>query len=353
MNNTLSMKNIRPEDLGSMAESYFKILCKSAGLIANNSDDDKGGWDYVVEHLKDNAIDYSSRSYPVYRIQVKSTQSTKNQIQITYSNLLKLIEYTGASFIILFKYSDSIDPNKAFLFHIDESFSREVLIDIRQKQLKNTDFPLHKRKKSIDFNKAKEINLKNSNALVSELQNSINTNYLQYIQQKTSYLSGFEKEGLETIVNISCNTEPDMKAMANCFLGYQEDFHIDMETYRSPFGIKDAYPSYSKKGYKTTIIPIIENTNKAKIYIRHSKFGLQFEFAGTLFNVPRELPEEVQKMRIDTSFFSLMYSPYSSKISIEFKDILNKNIKAKFKELYNYFCILNNFQKSSSLYSQP
>ena len=143
-----------------------------------------------------------------------------------------------------------------------------------------------------------------------------------------------------------------MKAMANCFLGYQEHFNIDMETYRTPFGIKDAQPSYSKKGYKTTITPIIQNTNKAKIYIRHSKLGLQFEFIGSLFDVPRVLPKDVQKMRIDTLFFDFIHSPYGNEISIESKDIFNKNIKAKFKELYYYFCILNNLQKSSSLYIQ-
>ena len=31
----------RPEDLGAMGQSYFKQLAKDAGLVANESNDDK------------------------------------------------------------------------------------------------------------------------------------------------------------------------------------------------------------------------------------------------------------------------------------------------------------------------
>ncbi len=74
------MKSARPEDLGSMGESFFKMLCKSAGLIANKSDDDKGGWDFEIEHPKRDVINYSSQSYPVYRVQIKSTRTGSNDI---------------------------------------------------------------------------------------------------------------------------------------------------------------------------------------------------------------------------------------------------------------------------------
>ena len=77
-----STHNIKPEDLGDMGESFFKGLCKYVGFIANSSkNDDKGGWDFEIEHRSNKHIDYLRRSYPVYRVQVKSTQG-KNQTKL-------------------------------------------------------------------------------------------------------------------------------------------------------------------------------------------------------------------------------------------------------------------------------
>ena len=70
------------------------------GLISYISNN----WDFEVENPISKNEEYSDQSYPVYRVQVKST-SSRNESKLTYSNLLKLIQYTGASFIALIKYS--------------------------------------------------------------------------------------------------------------------------------------------------------------------------------------------------------------------------------------------------------
>lgn len=138
MSTKKDMNSIRPEDLGDMGESFFKTLCKSVGFIANSSkSDDKGGWDFAVEHRQTTDITYSNHSYPVYRVQVKSTAG-KSCAKVTFGNLLKLIQYNGASFIVLVKYSESIsigntNPDKAYLFHIDEKFSLSILKETRKK----------------------------------------------------------------------------------------------------------------------------------------------------------------------------------------------------------------------------
>lgn len=344
------MKKHRPEDLGSMGESFFKTLCKDIGLVANSSDDDKGGWDYEVEHPADNSINFSNHSYPVYRVQVKSTATKKNQVKVTYGNLLKLIRYGGASFIVFFSYSKSIHPDKAFLLHVDENFSKTVLKEVRKKQIKDLKFPLNKREKIVKFDSSSEINPLTGTGLSKAIKKALGPDYLKYVERKISYLAKLEKEGGRREFNITLKSESDIRAMANCFLGYNEQFKVDSQEYYAPFGIRDNTPRSSVKDHVTTVSPIKENLKEVKVYVKNSQFGKQFEFCGLIYIVPIQLPNEVAKMRIKTTLFDFIFDPNTRGISFEARDLESEDIKVEFKELYNYFCVLNGAFNSKDTY---
>lgn len=120
------MGTIRPEHLGGVGEAYFELLSKSAGLIANKSNNDAAGWDYEIEHPKSQVVNYTSHSYPVYRVQIKTTMGKKKSVSVSYSNLLKLSQYSGASFICVICMKDEQVPLCLYLLHLDESFLRKV-----------------------------------------------------------------------------------------------------------------------------------------------------------------------------------------------------------------------------------
>jgi len=42
------------KNLGILGESTFKSLCASVGLVANKSEQDEFGWDYIVEFPYEN-----------------------------------------------------------------------------------------------------------------------------------------------------------------------------------------------------------------------------------------------------------------------------------------------------------
>jgi len=207
------MKSVRPEDLGSMGESFFKTLCKSAGFIANKSDDDKGGWDFEIEHPKRDVISYSNQSYPVYRIQVKSTKTGANDISVSYSNLLNLIQYSGASFMVLAKYSDKITPDTAYLFHIDEIFAENILKEIRRKHLADEKFKINKRKRTVKLVGSHEIMPLNGLGLKSAFEKHIGDNYLKYVERKISYLTRLEKDGGKREFAIKIKGEKEIASM--------------------------------------------------------------------------------------------------------------------------------------------
>lgn len=236
------MKKLRPEDLGGKGEGFFFTLCKDAGLIANKSNDDKGGWDYEVEHPQPAVIIYSSQSYPVYRVQVKSTTNGQNKFSLTYRNLLNLIQYHGASFIFLATYlNGKMAPDNAFLFHVDESFAKKILREIREKEIKNKEFPLNKKERVVKFDECHEIKKLDGEGLKSVFEKNIGSDYLKYVAHKIKFLEKLEKDGKHQEIAITFG-ESALDSMVQGLLGYDKKFKINSQRYRAPFGIRDKEP---------------------------------------------------------------------------------------------------------------
>lgn len=335
------MNNIRPEDLGSMGESFFNTLCKNVGFVANSSkSDDKGGWDFEVEHRRIKEINYSSQSYPVYRVQVKSTTG-KNQTKLTYSNLLKLIQYNGASFIALMKYSNSINPNNVFIFHINENFSKSILEEIRKKQLNLKSFALNKNEKTIKFSNSDKIKPLDGVGLKNSFDKHIGSDYLQYVKNKLKYLSVFEREGQIKQFNWDFKNKKDIKALVNCCLGYDEKFNVDVSEYSAPFGLKDKMPVSTFEAKNTTITPHHDKLPQTTICLKTSKFGKQYEFMGMSYTVPEQLRTFSSTARTKCKLFDLLFDGKTRSLSIQTKDIFTENIEVNFKELYNFLCYIN------------
>lgn len=335
------MNDIRSEDLGSMGESFFNTLCKNIGFVANSSKaDDKGGWDFEVEHRKTEQINYSSQSYPVYRVQVKST-TVKNETKLTYSNLLKLIQYNGAAFIVLLKYSKCITPDAVFIIHIDEKFSEEIWKEIRKKQIKLKKFILNKNVKIIKFSCKNEMKPLDGTNLKKSFDDHIGTDYLKYVENKIRYLSKFEKHGKTKQFDWTFKSNEDAIAMANCFLGYKEKFNIDIAEYNAPFGIKDKIPVSTFENHNTTITPNCDGHQLTTVSLKTSKFGKQYEFKGTTYTIPKQLREFSSKARTKCKLFDFIFDRETRSINLEIRDIFTENINVDFKELYNFLSFLN------------
>jgi hypothetical protein len=348
------MSDTKPEDIGRMGEGFFISLCKNFGFVANSSEsDDKGGWDFEVEHRRSNKIDYSNQSYPVYRVQVKSTATPKNQTKLTYSNLLKLIQYNGPSFIVLIKYSKPITPNPdaAFIFHVDETFSKTILKEIRKKQVQLKKFALNKNEKTIKFCPENEIKPLTGPGLKMAFDIYTGPDHLKYVDKKLKCLSKLEKNGRTKLYNVTLKSKKDITAMANCFLGFKERFNMDVAEYSAPFGIKDKYTISTFKDHNTTISPQHKKLPQTKICFKTSKYGRQYEFVGTSYIVPQQLQGFASKMvRIKCKLFDCLFDYNERRISIQSINIFTDDLIIEFKELYIFFCFLNDSRNSNETY---
>lgn len=345
------MATIRPEDLGSMGECSFKSLCKSAGLIANKSDDDKGGWDYEIEHPRHKPINYSSHAYPVYRIQVKSTSSSSRQCRITYSNLLNLIQYHGAAFVVLLVYNDGIEPCNAYMCHVDKQLSLDILTDIRKKQLRSTDFKLNKRYKIMKFNDSHAIHPLAGSELVKAFDRNIGDDYLGYVERKAEYLRCFEKEGRKLEGTFIFKEKSELASFADCLLGFNNEFKIDYEIYNAPLGLRDQQPKCSNEGIVTTIHPNRNNIPNISVTLKNSQHGKEYKFSGKMYSLPSSIPSDLWATRIETSLFDIVLRYQDSGFSgFQLKNIFNSDIRVSFRELYNVLSYLKCSYKSEKTF---
>jgi len=331
------MPKIRAEDLGSIGESFFKSLCKSAGLIANKSDDDKGGWDFEIEHPRNKSINYSSHEYPVYRIQVKSTSSKSKQCRITYSNLLKLIQYHGASFIVLLVFNDGIGASNAYICHIDKEFSLAILTDIRKKQVKSSDFKLNKGYKVIKFTDEHQISPLSGSELLNTIKRCISDHYLDYVKRKISYLKFLEEEGKKYEGIFTFRKKSELASFADCLLGLNKDFIIDYEMYNAPLGIRDDKPKSSYKGLVTTIHPDQKSIPNISVTLKNTQHGKEYKFSGKFYSLPPSIPSDMWARRIETSLFEIVLRSHGKGFKgLKCKNFFDNDIRVSFRELYNF-----------------
>jgi len=341
---------ISPEDMGDNCESFFRMLCKSSGLTVNDSkSDDKGGWDFTIEHPQRHTIVHDNNSYPVYRVQVKSSGGKVNNTFITYSNLLNLIEFIGASFIFLGKYTGGLNPTTAFLLHIDETFAVKIKKEIRKKELAYKNFALNKHGKTISFNNGHAVNIEDGAALYEAMKTHTGDNFLSYVDLKRKYLDMLEKEGKSNIINIQVKDLKNMNSMARCFLGYDETFSAKTEMFRAPFGIPDGQPYYSKDNYSSKIGPIDTPDTEVRVTLRTSEFGRRYAFEGKVYVVPRFLPEELSHSRLKTSVFDFIFTDSGRNISIQ-PSLFDYERSAPLREICDLCEFLDESRRSKTSY---
>lgn len=329
----------RPEDIGAMGQSYFKQLAKDVGLVANESNDDKAGWDFEVEHPSPITVDYSSQSRPVYRIQVKSTEAEAPEVRISYSSLISLIQFSGPAFIFLARYKDQVSPVQAYLLHLDEAHARNALRSLRQKEVLAPGFKLNLAKITVKFDPGSCLTELSGKCLKQMFDAAVLDTYLNYVKTKADWLQKIEKESTSWHFNIRFENEDAVAAMANCFLGYEQPFNITSVKYKAPLGISGELPSHPEIFKPTIIKPIEENLKKAVVRLAHSEYAPKYAFSTVMYGVPRELSRKHAAMRFKAALFDIVIR-LDKGIAFDSADLRTPGLRASIRELHGFMSYL-------------
>ena len=337
----------RPEDLGGMGEGYFRMIAKAASLVVNDAQEDKAGWDFIVEAPSPLQTDFASHSKPVYRVQVKSTSGTLSAVGMTYSSLLSLIRHGGPSFVLLLKFGKGDAPDGAALLHLDEETSTEILTSLRRKQVANPALKINKSTHSLRFPIRTVIAPCTGASFRLRLESFFPDGYLAYVEHKTQWLRKLEAQGTQMFASIRIEGEANLRAMANSFLGFDAPFELASKAYVAPMGIPDGDVSPTVV-HPTSIRPIESKLPQGTLTLRSSQFGARYDFRAKVYATPEELPIEVRAMRFRTALFSLVADLGRGTIGFHTVDLADKTIRSTVREFRNLLAFAGSLSDSSS-----
>jgi hypothetical protein len=342
----------RPEDLGGMGESYFRLLAKDAGLVANAATDDKAGWDFEVELPNPRKVDYSNQSRPVYRVQVKATMGNDSAVSLTFSSLLSLVQYGGPAYILLLRFGDDLLPKAAYLHHIDENLSTEILTSLRRREVSDPTMKLNKAKMTLRFEPSTELRPLSGGELSRRLEAALGSTYWNYLDSKTKWLRQIEEDSTRWRFNIRFEDEEAVRAMAECFLGYEEPFNVSSIGYMAPLGIPDEELVHPQDFRPTTVKPIEEALPRALIRLSTSAYGPTYEFKAILYSVPTPVPLKFAAMRIHTAMFDIIYRHATQALEFRAVNLTDDALRAPANEFRGFVKYMGEARASDTTFIQ-
>jgi len=323
-----------------MGESYFRLLAKDAGLVANASTDDKAGWDFEVEFPNPVIMDYRSQSRPVFRVQVKATMGVSSSVSMTFSSLLSLIQFAGPAFVLLYRFGNGAAPTDAYLLHIDQMRGMNILRTLRNREVTEPDFKVNRAKITIKFDDALRLISADGAELRRSLEASLGGPYLNYLENKTKWLQGIEVDSMRSRFNITFEDEAAVQGMADCFLGFENEFRVRSSHYKAPLGIPDREVTPTTELYPTTIRLIEENLRRAVIRVRTSEYSRFYEFKATIFSVPKHLPAKFAAIRFHTALFDVIVRMETQAIEFQAVDLTDDALRTTVSELRGFFAYM-------------
>ncbi|MBA3055362.1 MAG: hypothetical protein FP826_10590 [Sphingomonadales bacterium] len=128
------------EKLGRWAEKQFSSLCSEGGVIANKSEEDETGWDYLLEFPQAaveglppdlQKIELSARA------QVKSRERGKLVAELKLSNAHRFAAAPEPCFVVLAAATDGGHPVKFYAKHFWQDEIARTLKRLRQADYKS------------------------------------------------------------------------------------------------------------------------------------------------------------------------------------------------------------------------
>lgn len=142
------------ENLGDWAEDRFALYCSQAGVIANKSNKDRTGWDYLLEFSQMNSANLPPDHHKpemTARVQVKSRERGKLATTIKLDNAHRFAASPDPCFVVLAAATDGGEPVRFYAKHLWKPEIERTLKRLRQAE--SNIKPVHKQSFSVAFKK--------------------------------------------------------------------------------------------------------------------------------------------------------------------------------------------------------
>lgn len=309
-------------DLGLMGESIFSLWCADAGLIPNGSQIDKTGWDFFVEFPFSSMNESIEIHKPAIecKVQVKATDKNKRKIQITLSNLRRLITAQMPAFFIFLEFDNLSTAQRAFVVHVDNDLISKVLKKLHSIDQSDKDNKFNSRKMTIHYDDSHLMKETSGTCLKDVLIKHIGDDLSSYVAKKKSFLetTGFE-DGFSQLT-FTTEGEEDLKKLIDVSIGVEKEVDISVtQATDTRFGIVSKSATFDEDKAKF-LMPELKPTSKGVVKFKEEKLSSGLVFESEIFISPFNsmVPKEFRKMRVQGEFFDLKFNPFTGDASYSF-----------------------------------
>jgi hypothetical protein len=311
-------------DLGRLGESVFSQWCASAGLTANGSDVDKTGWDFLVEfdyHSKP-SLELSTVHEAAFecKVQVKATDKQARKLSIKLSNLKRLVTAAMPAFVVFIEFDGKESPQRAFLVHVDEAMSLDILRRLHDAEHNGETHLLHRKTTTVKYDETHLLDSPSGESLKAAMLGHMGPNMSTYVAKKNAHLNaaGFD-EGFAQLTISAMGTEKISK-LVDMSLGLAVDAEISsMVAVKQRFGKKNPIPFVNEENVKLGM-PNLKPNFEGLIKFKADKLGPSLTFPAKLYFSPFNamVPESMRRGRIAVEFFDLVFNPFTNESTYTF-----------------------------------
>lgn len=124
-----------PDHLGKGGQSLFGSRCALAGLIPNESNFDRTGWDYVVEWPWADAPSLDQRETPTAcHVQVKTVWQETDSVVLGLTAAQRLAVELKPAFVYIYRFGAGLEPVSARVIHVRGEVLGRILKRAREAQ---------------------------------------------------------------------------------------------------------------------------------------------------------------------------------------------------------------------------
>lgn len=305
-------------DVGRMGENIFEAWCNSVGLVANRSEVDKTGWDYLVEfptnHSGGDPLDLIPPLIEC-RVQIKSTDKSRKSLQVKLQTLERLIKTSMPTFVCVLHFDGMDTVQRAFLIHIGEQIIRRTLKRLR-KQEAIPGRSVLRPTLSIAYSDAEKLVAANGACLKEVIEAHVPKGLEKYRRWKCQLLESLGYEHGHGYVRLQVSGDDPAGDLVDLSLGLRKTLPVtNISIHDTRFEIDRALRKFPEEG-QISVGPSIQ---KGSIHFRERKSSPGIEFSANVHNpsVNRVVPPKRMKFRIETKFFEMLVEPFTGKA--EFK----------------------------------
>jgi|GEM_PF-3294818 len=309
---------LNSEELGAVGETRFRDHCETSGLIANPSDRDKTGWDFIVEWpsevIESETLD--KRPIPIScNVQVKTIWVENSNVSVRLSSVERLAKDPRPCFIYILRLDNEKKSRDAFIVHVRKEFSALILKKLRKAEADSV--APNQKFFSFSLDKwAEKIALSDKEFRIYA-EKCINVTMAEYSQKKDRELKklGFENGGLSFTATFTAKSQDEI---FNGFLGLtplQGRFNDAVE---ERFGI--ALPSSDMPDVEGRIEIQPEPSDTCKISIRRQENQIPLVFDSEMFTLPSAMYKaNMFKAALRTELFDLVLNANLDCEPLDFK----------------------------------